>query len=512
MSTKLSRFLVGFIFLLALLIRLRGIQYGLPYIYHPDEPNTVGISIHFLKSGDLNPHFFSKPALLYYANAILFRSLIGLGLTSENIGSLASMEGPEVLTMGVAYANNPEFYLAGRALTALAGALVVIVTYTIGKKINGNPGPGLLAAFFVAVSTTSTANSRYIEVDTYLVLFIQLALFFSILIYQQGRMRDYLLAGISTGLAIAFKYPAALVVLTLLAAHIIREWRSKPLRNIKIYLALLIIPVVFLITNPYVVLDFPAFINDTFIEVNHYSSGHPGFEGDTFRWFLTYLWNYEGAITLLGVFGMVDQVRRKDPDSALLILFTIVYFTFFSLFRVRFDRTLLPILPPLFVLGSIFIFNAFTALGAIEKRNPHYLSQISLALIVGLIAIRPARYSIQLANTLATVDNRKTARAWIAENIPEQSKLAIEAYAPFVDPSTYQVTAMKQLTYQSPEWFVVNDYDYLIFSERMYGRFFQAPELYQTEIDQYNAFFDRFTLMQRFPEGYAKIRIYEIDE
>ena len=51
-------------------IALRGytLGYDLPYIYHPDEPVNVDITQQVFKSGDLNPHFFVYPSLLYYVN------------------------------------------------------------------------------------------------------------------------------------------------------------------------------------------------------------------------------------------------------------------------------------------------------------------------------------------------------------------------------------------------------------------------------------------------------------
>ncbi|MGB3058399.1 MAG: hypothetical protein WBE17_01555, partial [Anaerolineae bacterium] len=46
------------ILLIAVALRLWGINFGLPYLYHPDEPGYVAIAQNMVKTGDLNPHFF----------------------------------------------------------------------------------------------------------------------------------------------------------------------------------------------------------------------------------------------------------------------------------------------------------------------------------------------------------------------------------------------------------------------------------------------------------------------
>jgi hypothetical protein len=49
--------------LAALLLRLWGIGFGLPYLCHPDKPNYVSIVQNMTKSGDLNPHRFRSTAI-----------------------------------------------------------------------------------------------------------------------------------------------------------------------------------------------------------------------------------------------------------------------------------------------------------------------------------------------------------------------------------------------------------------------------------------------------------------
>jgi hypothetical protein len=67
------------ILLIAILLRLWGIDFGLPYMYHPDEPNPIEIAQRMIKTGDLNPHWFLKPSVLIYLNALLYLPYYAFG-------------------------------------------------------------------------------------------------------------------------------------------------------------------------------------------------------------------------------------------------------------------------------------------------------------------------------------------------------------------------------------------------------------------------------------------------
>jgi hypothetical protein len=54
---------------MAVLLRLWGIGFGLPYDFHPDEPTVIETAFRMASSGDLNPHFFVWPFLFFSLNA-----------------------------------------------------------------------------------------------------------------------------------------------------------------------------------------------------------------------------------------------------------------------------------------------------------------------------------------------------------------------------------------------------------------------------------------------------------
>jgi len=111
------------ILFMAFLLRIWGIDYDLPYIYHPDEPGYIIISQNIFKTGDLNPHFFNYPSLFFYINAFayipyyLVGKLIGIFRTPGDIVP------PLSLAMGVTRAPMPSAVLLGRFITVCSELL-----------------------------------------------------------------------------------------------------------------------------------------------------------------------------------------------------------------------------------------------------------------------------------------------------------------------------------------------------------------------------------------------------
>ncbi len=95
-------------------------------------------------------------------------------------------------------------------------------------------------------------------------------------------------------------------------------------------------------------------------------------------------------------------------------------------------------------------------------------------------------------------------------NLPKGSRIAIESYAPFVDPAVYRVQGYGAMIVHSPEWYVTNGFDYPVFSQGMYGRFYREPEKYADSVSQYNAFFDRFRLVRQFADDGYEVRLYAV--
>ena len=190
------------------------------------------------------------------------------------------------------------------------------------------------------------------------------------------------------------------------------------------------------------------------------------------------------------------------------------YFIIISGAYVRNARTFLPLTPFLFLLASTFVTVVIRRI-----RDPHgnpsttqtvFLIIMVIVVITALTPplVRTIRHNLQLVMT----DSRETARVWIAHNLPTGARIAVEGYAPYVDPQRFSVQGFVRMIDQPPQWYVANRFDYLIFGEDMFMRFYREPDKYSSEISQYETLFQSFEPVRIFTDGGYEVRIYHVKD
>jgi 4-amino-4-deoxy-L-arabinose transferase-like glycosyltransferase len=503
--------LLAAVILIAFLLRVWGINFDLPYIYHPDEPVPIAISQRMLKTGDLNPRFFHWPSLPIYLNLLAYVPYYLVGRLLGVFHSPNDILAPIELTMGVTYAPMPTVVLLGRLITVSFGLASVLLIYLIGERLSHRPVIGLLAALLVAVSPTNVWHSHWITPDTFATFFALTAVYASILILQEGKTWQYLVAGAGVGLAASSKYNAVLVIISLLLAHFFRTGRVG-LRERNLYLALGLAGLAFLATTPFAVLDFPTFFTDLQFDSQHYATGHAGMEGDTLRWYLEYLWHTMGPLSLMAAVAILYGVFSRSKELVLLSAFPVVYFLFVSRFEVRNDRTLLPLTPFLLLLAAALL--VFLVERAAELKSRRWAS-VSILALFAVLAVGLGISGLGIANLgaeLHTVDSRETARSWIEANLPPGSRIALESYSPFVEPGHFAAQGVGRIIDHTPEWYVAQGFEYLVFSQGMFGRFYIEQKEYGAQVAAYEEFFEAFDLVRRFTDGGYEVRIYHIPQ
>lgn len=497
------------ILLVALLLRGWGLNYDLPYVYHPDEPVNVAISGNIFRSGDLNPHFFGYPSLFFYANAAAYvpyylgGKLLGTFHKRSDVLPLVS------LAMGVTKAPIPSVVLLGRVLTVVAGVVSVGLLILTGARLTGSVLVGLFAGLMLAISPTNVQLSRFITPDTFVTMLAIAALFSATSIYRQGKIRQYVVGGLLVGLTASTKYNGGLVVIALVTAHVLRfGWKGFRQRNL--YLALICCGIGFIAATPYSLIDFQGFVAGLAFEGRDYSRGHPGMEGDSLQWYLAYMWETAGILYVLAALEIVRGMLWRVKEVILLSTFPIVYFAFICTFAVRNDRTLLPLTPFVFLLAASLIAYLWRRVAGTETGALRYFAAVTLAVVTLAALAQPFATSFANGERLVTTDSRETARQWIAVNLPSGSKIAIESYCPFVETSAYSVHAFTRIIDNDLQWYLDNGFQYLVFSEGMYGRFYHEPERYRNAVSKYEMFFQHLSPLKIFTDGGYEVRIYNI--
>jgi hypothetical protein len=161
---------------------------------------------------------------------------------------------------------------------------------------------------------------------------------------------------------------------------------------------------------------------------------------------------------------------------------------------------------PWFLGGLLLVLALQTTLSAGERQVQVRLLSTG-AIAVAALAL-PAAQTVKADLDLTTVDSRETARVWIDENLPAGARIFVESYAPYVDPIRFWVEGSFRAIEHPPAWYLDRQFEYLVFSQRMFMRFYRDPEMYAAQIAQYDRLFKRFQALKTFTDGGYEVRIY----
>ena len=534
---------------LAFLVRWWGLNHGLPFQYHPDEPQLVRSAYGF-RFGSLHPGFFSWPHLHFYLCFAIFEVFIKFRALLQVLHLRPLVES----LIPLLWQDPAVFYFLARLAATLMGAATVGLVYRIGGKLF-NKKVGLLAALFLALTPLHVGQSHYALLDVPLTFWIALSFYFSILILEKGKPQDYLLAGLFAGFAASTKYHGALVVIPIIAAHFLKARKSnyqivprcwpfvQAVGSIwKLLLAGLAAVGGFLIGTPYALLDRKTFLFDKdprgFLWQFKNMQGHLGAEAANGWWFHFSITLRRGlGPILLGMaaLGIILALRRHRRRDLLLLSFPVFYFLYVGSWTVVYGRFMIPILPMLCVLAANFVF-------AVVKKFKK--SNLVLGALLGLALLQPAWEVAKSDHVLTQTDTRTLAKEWVDANLPDKARIAEDTIYgrqldPFYLPNLRQTTGEEDTEkgfYRTPWHYVADaspsrepqefladfrkgEIDYLITSSLIYGRFFsqQMEELHPSVKDaqaDYLWFDENFKLLKEVsPDGVRPgpvIKIYEV--
>lgn len=406
------RLLLAAIVLLGAAARFWGLGWGLPHtMAHPDETKFVSMGLRF-GYGDLNPHFFAYPSLFFYLSAAAFAVVYALGRLSGAF--------PTLFAFKLQFFLDPSpFHLAIRSLSALAGAATVLVAYHLGKALAGRKA-GLVAALLLAVNPLHVRSSHFGNTDATMTLFTALALLFTVRAARRGGTRDFILAGLSFGLAVSTKYTAGFfaAALPLAALWPRAEAATVPLgrRARALVLGVLAMLAAFALTSPFVLLDWRIALADLRYLSTIRVEGWPGDTGSP-------AWVHHLGFSLWYGFGAPFYPAlalaaawlawRRDRAALALGAGCLVYFIVIGSGRLAFSRYMMPLAPGLCALVG-------TLAARRVERNAARSALGRVILAGGLAAVLwlPAYRTFHEARLFATTDTRVLAREWIMANVP----------------------------------------------------------------------------------------------
>jgi len=418
------------IILAGIALRVAGIDFGLPFLCHNDEPVVVNYALAYGR-GDFNPHFFKVPPLLSYCLFFLYGIFFAAGKLTGLFGS--------VKDFGYRFLSDPTwFYIIGRAFTGVFfGSFSVYLIYRLGKRVFGRL-TGILSAVFLCFNFLHVRDSHYIYFDIPLVFFV--ILFFILLhaVHKKDRMGSYILAALVLGTAISVKYSAVILAVPAAAVSIsnkvrFREsWRFFVKKNLVSAFAVVI---ALFVTNPFMFIDH-GFFADTL-------SRMPFFRPEFWYHLRVSLVGGCGLLMCLSsVVGMMTALKNKKHFAPVITFFVVFYYYVLTRSSQEAERYIFPILPLVLMFSAYAVSSLYSAMGRDIK------SRVLTGAVCALLLFPSLEKVYESTRLFLAEDTRQESYNWIERNIPPGSTIALDATGP-VFPDLAQDRKLIKESYES---------------------------------------------------------------
>ena len=382
-----------FLMIIAILFGLWG---GLPY-YHPDF--IVERSQHILNNSG-NPDFFNYPGLVLYLHSFFY-------VITDNLLKLLNFLLPQ-LNISI------NFYSVSHSVTVLFSIIGSVLVYFSSFIITKNRITAFLSSFILSTSLIWVANSHYLTVDLPLATFCVLVLFLSLYLIKKSKtlsMLELFILGSGVGLCAAAKYNGSLIITSILLplVYSYKDEKKLLLKHLTLIISFSII--IFLLTNPFIILNFDKFYSDFMYEINHAQTGHFGFQNNNnFLYHIkNSLLNGFGVIPLLiafiGLLYVILSGKYKRTQKLSLITFPFIFYLFMGSSRLSFQRYMLPLIPFLSIYTAIGVHFIYNKLQKTIKNK--YITYMIVGLLILITLIPNFKYSIKHNLLLTKTDTRQ---------------------------------------------------------------------------------------------------------
>ncbi|MBW8875461.1 MAG: glycosyltransferase family 39 protein [Acidobacteria bacterium] len=439
------------VLLLAALLRCWGLWHDLPFSYYGDE-------LHFMKramalgTGDLDPHWFHKPAFLMYVLVFVYGLYYVTGRLAGWFGSTAEL-GARFL-----FAPGP-FLLLGRLVVAACGVATVFVVDRIGRRVYGTPWAGVASALVAATLTPMVVSSQTIKSDVPCGLLMALSVCAYLGTRESPRLRPLAAASLLAGTAMGTHYygvvlvPAYLGMEALRAASAAVPWKTALWRGA---LVVLLFIAGFFLTSPFNFLD-PTWTRDTFGHVAgsfglthgprdqgvHYDPDtDQEFKPGAASWvgaagaFFAMVGSGEAlgiALSLLAAAGLAATLARRETRWYGLLVSIPCLFFFLAAITVaayhaqaRHLNALYPLLATLAWPGAL------AASRLVRLKEP--LDRAAALGLVALVCLPLLARSIQHDRRIGQEDSRRVSYRWVLAGLPADARILLDDYGPLLNP------------------------------------------------------------------------------
>ena len=435
------------ILIVATLFRFIGTNPGYNQ-YHSDQGISYSAAVSMIKNGNFDPLRYDYPALVPDINYIFFRAFfIPLGWTRYYLGHIpeiidgivhipiAPLEAKRVFQVEILKEREINAIFWSRYITAIFGIGAVFLTFLLTKRLFAKTNLldgyviGLIAAFLLTFNYKHVTNSHLGLPDIYNAFFLLLATFAALSVWRNPSHKNYLFAGITAGLSFSVKYqffaffPLGMVLLY-------NSFKNNRL-NLKLIfspitlLAIVPIPLVFALTNPY----FFIHIDEAIAAVKDVSQKYGMGTNRINLYPLWYMYNIDYGIVQMAamLMGLFVALRRYMKESLLLLSILVPFaFVFFYYSRGGFYvRNFISITPFLMMFAAIGIWFVYSLL---EKMQVRVVAKLVLVLLLFLSIVVPGRNALVNVYYYTKPWGYGVLRQWAQEHLASNAKVAAHPF------------------------------------------------------------------------------------
>lgn len=526
--------LLAIVLLVAAFFRFYGLAWDGGYLFHPDERKILLVAFDlrlpdslwefFSSESPLNPKFFAYGSFPIY----LLKMLGGFApATTLNVPWRADFVSLAML---------------GRALSALFDLGTIVMIFLLGRRLYGAT-VGLLASACIAVTVLHIQLAHFYTVDTVLTFFVVTTMYFAARYAMTSDRRVAILVGVSFGLALATKITAAPLIVPIAVAVVrariadqasvvnrLRDEFAKVWSARRALARIFGIALgVFIITQPYVLLDPPRYLGQVGTELlvargwldypytRQYADTPPfvyhiaqsslwgmGLPLGVFAWLgsALFAWQWFRARTLRGGEGILSEV--EGWRDGFILAWAAFYFLAIGAQYAKYLRYLLPLTPFLFLMATV----AFSRLAQFEIRNSKFESRFTfyaLRFTLALILLATIVYALAFTSLYGREHPWLAISKWIYANIPPNTGVIVEHWDELIPvslrlgepraPTEYRITMLPLFDEDTPakrdalvDALVASDY-IIVASQRLYGTIPRLPARYPMTARYYRALF-----------------------
>lgn len=397
---KKTKFSILIILALGAFLRFYGLNWGLPYPFHPDERNMADAITRF-SSTNLDPKFYAYGQfplyLAYFSGRIFF-----------------SVDQP-TFTQAI---------LALRFWSTLFSIGTIFIVYLIGKKIIQPFNLFAICYLLFAVSfAPGLIQSAHFGTTESILAFCFLTLvYLSLKILEEPSLKNYLWSVFFLGIALGSKITSSIFITPLILATL---WQLKNQDGIKEKLKLVLKFIFFislalsftLVFSPYLVLAYRESRGTLLYEISVARGKSQVFYTRQFINTIPILFQFQKIfpyalgwpVFILGILGFLISLKSLNIKLLILSFSFLTYFLPQAFLFCKWTRFMTPIFPFFPIFAAYFL---------------NYLGKLrSLKTLILVLSIVPG---LVFSSIYFRPDIRFTASEWIYKNIPSGSHVLSE--------------------------------------------------------------------------------------